>query len=77
MKKKENEMKIGIKFTPLSGNQCVFQFIRIGVEAIGDPVIISKEMLEKLTDRDEVFYNLYIKREPFVLFLENETKGIK
>ena len=60
---------IQLKFTPLSGNKCVYQFIRTGVEAVGNPVIMDDNVFEYFVDHDETFRELVYKRVPFSLSL--------
>ena len=60
---------IQIKFTPLSGNKCVYQFIRVGIESIGSPMVMEKETYEYLADHSPEFKELFYKGKLFYMYL--------
>jgi hypothetical protein len=60
---------IQIKFTPLSIRKCVYQFIRVGIEDIGNPVIMEKEIYQYFIDHDPQIRELLNKGEPFTMCL--------
>jgi len=67
-------MKTNIRllFTPLSVRKCVYQFIRTGIEDVGEPVVMSQEMYDYLEYHDQVFSELLRKGKPFSMYFVTE-----
>jgi len=63
-------MSIKIKITPLSRQACAYQFVWVGVETIGSPVIMEEKVCEYLIDHDNTFRELLWGGKTFYMSIE-------